>query len=202
MYQSALNRSRNDKFSLIIELPLKLKELYDATLKEENKIDSLQFSIFGSPVPEIKIPSVDIPYGGQVYKTSSTSRPVYNDLNIKFLVDNGYKNYWILWKWLDLFNDHKKGGTTLTEVLGTSKYSNDIPILESPMKDFVSKFWIFGLDEFNNKIISFSYTNAFPTSLGQLNFNNQNSDEITCEVSFSFNQLHVNLLKNINESTC
>lgn len=202
MYQTALNRSRNDKFTLVVEIPPKLKKSYDPILKGENKIDSLQFSIIGSPVPEVKIPAIDVSYGGQFYKASSISRPIYSDLNIKFLVDSGYKNYWILWKWLDLFNDFKKGGTSLTEAINIPVLKDEIPILDSPMTEFVSKFWIFGLDEYNNKIISFSYTGAFPTSLGELSFNNQNADEIFCNVSFAFNQLHVNLLKNVNESTC
>ena len=202
MNQVTLNRSRNDKFIIIIDLPKKLKETYDDVLQIDNRPNSLQFSIYGSPVPDIKIPALDIPYGGQVYKTSSTSRPAYNDLNIKFLVDNGYQNYWMLWKWLNLFNDYKKGNTELTENINVPLLKDEVPILRSPMNDFTSKFSIYGIDEYNNKIISFSYNYAFPVSLSEINFSNQEANEITCNVSFAFNQLEIELLKNVNESNC
>jgi hypothetical protein len=202
MYQVALNRSRTDKFIIVLDVPKAIREKNDNFFSEENKIDSFQFSVFGSPVPDIKIPAMEIPYGGQVYKASSISRPAYNDLNIKFLIDNGYKNYWLLWKWLNLFNDFKKGGTELTEVMNVPIINDEKLILKNPMSDFTSKFSIFGMDEYNNKIISFNYTDAFPISLSEINYNNQDPSEITCNVSFAFNQLHVKLLKDINITDC
>ena len=202
MYQTALNRSRNDKFIIVIDLPKKLKTKYDNVLNKNENADSLQFSIFGSPVPEIKVPAMDLPYGGQVYKASSVSRPVYNDLNIKFLVDNGYQNYWVLWNWLNLFNDSTTGDTELSQAIHVPLLKDEHIYLKSPMREFTSNFHIFGMDEYNNKIISFRYRDAFPVSLSEINFNNQDSNEITCNVSFAFNQLEVNLLQNINQSAC
>jgi hypothetical protein len=202
MYQSALNRSRSDKFILVVDIPKMLKDTYDRVLQSENRADSIQFTIFGSPVPDIKIPAIEIPYGGQVYKSSSLSRPSYNDLNIKFLVDNGYKNYWVLWKWLNLFNDFKQSKTKLTESINVPVLNDEPIYLKNPMVDFTSKISIFGIDEYNNKIISFSYTNAFPISLGEISFDNQTANEIVCNVSFAFNQLHVDLLKNVNDNLC
>jgi hypothetical protein len=202
MYQSALNRSRSDKFIIVLDVPKKIRESNQNIFTNENKIDTLQFSVFGSPVPDIKIPSIEIPYSGQVYKASSVSRPAYNDLNIKFLIDNGYKNYWILWKWLNLFNDFKQGGTDITEVLNVPILKDENVNLKNPLFDYKSKFSIFGIDEYNNKIISFTYTDAFPISLSEINYNNQDPSEITCNVSFAFNQLHVKLLKDTNQGDC
>jgi hypothetical protein len=202
MNQTSLNRSRNDKFIIVIDLPKKLKQKYDGVLKSDKNPNTIQFSIFGSPVPDIKIPAIDLPYGGQVYKASSASRPAYNDLNIKFLVDNGYQNYWILWNWLNLFNDFKTGASSLTENIRVPILKDELPYIKSPMSDFTSNFYIMAMDEYNNKIISFTYTNAFPVSLSELNFNTQDPSEISCNVSFAFNHLEVNLLKNVNEVNC
>jgi hypothetical protein len=70
------------------------------------------------------------------------------------------------------------------------------------MTDFTSRFSIFGLDEYNNKIISFNYTDVFPTSLSEINFSNREGDEITCNATFSFNQLHIDMLIDSNSRNC
>ena len=201
MYQSALNRARSDKFILVLNLPQILKQQYDSTLNENFKVDTVQFSIYGSPVPQVSVPPIDVAFGSQVYKASSLSRPAYDPLNVKFLIDNGYKNYYTIWKWLNLFNDAKKSGTILTNSIDGNFSKND-PVLVNPMSKFTSNFTIYGLDEFNNKIISFEYSHAFPTNLSEINFSNQDPSEITSSVSFVFNQLNVELIKNVDQINC
>ena len=202
MFQSILNKARNDKFILILDIPKALKNKFDFISHNNFKADTVQFSIYGSPVPSINVPAINVPFGGQVYKASSASRPEYNPLSIKFLVDNGYNNYWVLWNWLNLFNDSKKSYTELTKTIDIYTNQNEDPSLINPMKDFTTNLYIFGLDEYNNKIISFKYTGAFPTTLSELNFSNQDPSEINCNVSFVFNQLEVELIKNVNDSDC
>jgi hypothetical protein len=202
MNQTILNRSRNDKFIMILDLPKAMKKKYDKILKENFKVDTIQLSIFGSPVPEVTVPDISLPFGGQVHKISSNSRPAYNPLTVKFLIDNGYKNYWILWNWINLFNDSKTSSSLMGNVNGEVSNYNLVPKIINPISEYVSRFSIFSMDEFNNKIISFTYNNAFPTNLSEINFSNQDSSEITCTVTFSFNQLNVELVKNVNESTC
>jgi hypothetical protein len=202
MNQTVLNRSRNDKFIMVLDLPLAMKSINDSILGTNFSINPLQFSIYGSPVPQITVPDINLPFGGQVHKISSNSRPAYNPLTIKFLVDNGYKNYWILWNWLNLFNDSKSSTSNITEAYNTPIYDNKLPVLKNAVNKYTSQFSIFSLDEFNNKIVSFTYTNAFPTALGEINFSNQDPSEINCTVTFAFNQLNVDLLKNVDQVTC
>lgn len=200
MLQPALNRSRNDKFVLVLDLPIAMKKLYDSTTEKFYTVEPLQLSIYGSPVPQVSIPAISVPFGGQVHKVSSMSRPEYNPLTIRFLVDNGYKNYWTIWKWMNLFNDAKTSSSEITK--GTDLLSTNIkdPIIQNKVREYVSSFSIYGLDEYNNKIIAFEYNNAFPTNLGEINFSNQDPSEINCSVTFAFNQLTVNLVKNIDDS--
>jgi hypothetical protein len=200
MLQPALNRSRNDKFVLLLDLPIAMKKQYNNTIDKYFSIDPLQLSIYGSPVPQVSIPAISVPFGGQIHKVSSMSRPEYNPLSIKFLVDNGYKNYWIIWNWMNLFNDAKTSSSEITKGVDLLNKSKD-PVINNPVKEYISSFSIFGLDEYNNKIISFQYSNAFPTSLGEINFSNQDPSEINCSVTFAFNQLNVNLLKNVDDSS-
>jgi hypothetical protein len=196
MLQTPLNRSRSDKFILILDIPLALKKIYNKTVGDNFKIDPLQLSIIGSPVPSINVPAIDVPFGGQFYKTSSFSRPAYDPLQIKFLIDNGYKNYWAIWNWLNLLNNYKTSKSTAHNVV-----ENDERLI-NPMSHYTSNFKIYGIDEYNNKIISFSYSDAFPTSLSEINFNSQDPSEINSNVSFVFNQLEVELLKDVNQASC
>ena len=129
----------------------------------------------------------------QVYKASSLSRPAYQPLNVKFFIDNGYKNYWVIWKWLNLFNDAK---TSKSEVHMEYMNNNKNAKLENPMQELVSTFSIFALDEYNNKIVQFKYKHVFPVSLSEINFSHQDPSEISCTASFAFNQMNVELLKN------
>jgi hypothetical protein len=201
MNQAILNKSRNDKFLLVLDIPIELKKRFDAVLGKKYNADTIQFTTFGSPVPAVSVPSIDVPYDGQVYKASSLSRPSYQPLNIRFFVDNGYQNYWLIWQWLNMFNNAKES----TSLIGVEEVprGNRIDVnLGISMKDLVSIFSIYALDEYNNKIVSFTYNHAFPVSLGEINYSHQDPSEITSVVGFAFNQLEVKLLKNVNEATC
>jgi hypothetical protein len=188
---------------MVLDLPKALKSKYDSVIDSNFNIDSVQFSIYGAPVPSINVPAIDVPFGGQVYKASSMSRPAYDPLSVKFLIDNGYKNYWILWNWINLFNDAKDSTTDITTINPINvPTSTTINKMSYPMSDYTSKFTIYGLDEFNNRIISFEYTNAFPTGLSEIGFSNQDPAEINSTITFVFNQMHVNLIKDVNQMTC
>ena len=197
MYQTPLNRSRSDKFQLILDLPLALKRLYNTETGDNYKVDPIQFSVYGSPVPSINVPAIDVPFGGQVYKTSSFSRPAYEPLQIKFLIDNGYKNYWTLWNWLNILNDYKKSTSNAVTLVDENSRN-----FTNPMHEYTSKFTIFGLDEFNKQIISFEYTHALPTSLSEISYSSQEPNEINSTVTFVFGQLNVNLVKDVDQVNC
>jgi hypothetical protein len=196
MIQTPLNKSRSDKFIMILDLPVVLKKKLNPATDENFKIDPLQLSIYGSPVPQITIPAIDMGFGGQVYKTSSFSRPAYEPLNIRFIIDNGYKNYWTIWSWMNLLNDFKTSTST-----AHNKKLNELE-LKNPMHEYTSTFTIYGIDEYNNKIISFKYNHAFPTSLSEIAFSNQTPDEINSSATFVFNQLEVKLERDVNKVNC
>jgi hypothetical protein len=199
MNQTVLNRSRNDKFVLVLDLPRVMKDSVDGVLQSSYSANQIQFTIFGSPVPKISVPEIDVPFGGQHIKVSSMSRPSFPSLDVKFLVDNGYQNYWTLWKWMNLFNDSRNSTSSLNTAVNTYKE----PIrLTNPLDRYSSNFTLFALDEFDKRIISFEYTGVFITGLSEINYSYQDPAEITCNASFVYNQLNVNLLKNVNASTC
>jgi hypothetical protein len=191
MKQPLLNQSRNDKFNLILDIPQALKDLTDPVLLSNNQADIVQFTAFGSPVPKIEVKSVDLKFGGQSFQTSSYSRPPWPPLNLKLLIDNRYHNYWILWKWLNLFNDSVNSTSSSTTVVALKE---EEPFMKNPLTKYCSNFTLIALDEYNNKNISFTYRDAFITGLSEINYSHQEDTSITVNATFVYNQLYVDLI--------
>ena len=101
--QSVLNVPSKDKFLLVLNLPSILKQ--QAQTNSTISLEPLEIKVYGSVVPTIQVPSNEVRFGGQSHHVSSYSRPAYDPLNVNFVIDNGFKNYWLLWKWLALLND-------------------------------------------------------------------------------------------------
>jgi hypothetical protein len=197
MNQTLLNRSRLDKFTLLMDLPFVMKGQVDNTLQLMYKPDVIQFTVFGSPVPKIEIPSIKLPFGGQHMHVTSGGRSDYGPLTLRFLLDNSYQGYWILWKWLNLFNDYQNSDSDINHV--TSLPQDPKIVMNNPFSNYVTTFELNALDEYNNKIINFKYNGCFITSLSEISFSHQDESLITCSASFAYNQLHVNLITDQNK---
>lgn len=185
--QSVLNKARSDKFLMILNLPEALRQLKSRE-RSNSKVDfdSLQFTIKGSPVPDIIIESVGLKYSGQELKISSHSRKPYDNIFVDFKVDNLFRNWWTIYSWLDLLNDEE-----------LSFYNrNDIAPHESweAMKDYTATFTVFGLDEYNNRVIEFTYEGAFPVSVTSPKYDDTTEDEIKSKFEFSFTFFKAKLL--------
>jgi hypothetical protein len=87
-----------------------MKQMTDNVMQENYKPDKIEFTVFGSPVPKIEVKSIDLPFSGQHMNITSGARTDYGPLNLKFLLDSGYQNYWTLWNWL---NNGEEGWITL-----------------------------------------------------------------------------------------
>jgi len=189
--QALLNKARLDKFILSLTVPEALKSTVS---KVERAVrhhstprampDMLQFSIYGVVVPSVTVLSNALPYTGQELKVTSHARSSYEDVTVNFTVDNQFNNYWYIWRWLDVLNDNKVGGYD----------ARNETLPRRLLEDYQTNFTIFGLNEYNKNTIEFTYTKAFPISLGEMMFNYRTTDEVECSLTFSFSQLHVNLL--------
>ena len=213
--QSILNKSRLDKFLLVLQVPEALKSTAVETGRQTDQKshltvlpDKLQYSIYGAVVPAVSIPSIDVPKYGQSLKISSHNRPAYDDVTVNFTVDNQFSNYWYIWRWLEILNDSKYSEYDYWRV-GTSKRPAPVESLYGEtivppddlgrpgpeyMIDYQTDFTIFGLNEYDARVVEFSYTNAFPVGLGEIGYNYRKSEEMESSITFSFSQLHVKLL--------
>lgn len=186
--QSVLNRTGKDKFLLVLNLPQILKN--QAAADELLKLDPLQFSIFGTVVPQIQVPANEVRFGGQSYNISSYTRPNYPPLPVNFVVDNKFRNYWILWKWLSILNTptgSAYGGTN------SKQESFKERLLQGNLTEYQTNFSVLGLNEYNQKTIEFIYYNAFITSLGSINYSYRDPEILESSAEFQFSQLDVKI---------
>tara|TARA_R100000808_G_C2153679_1_gene164156 strand:- start:5924 stop:6508 length:585 start_codon:yes stop_codon:yes gene_type:complete len=185
--QAVLNKSRADKFLLVFDLPTILKGIDRPWVGDQSNTtiisDSVQFSIFGSAVPEITVPAVETRYAGSTLYVSSHSKNSYPPVTVDFNIDNQYRNYWVMYTWLNLLHSQYEGRYNereLTSIEGFEEYQTDLTI--------------FGKDEFNNSRIKFTYTKAFPTTLEAITYNYQTPDEIQSGFTFVYSQLHTEII--------
>jgi hypothetical protein len=183
--QSSLNKSHSDKFKLVFQLPNSLKKLNKRSERSNVNViqDSLQFSIYGTVVPTITVPALEIRYSGSTLYNSTHSKNPYPPVTVNFTIDNMYNNYWVIYKWLDLLHNEYSG-----------TFDKDNIIQDDKFKDYQTDLTIYGLDEYNNERIKFTYTKAFPTDLGGINYNYRESGEIESSFTFVYSQLHTKLL--------
>tara|TARA_R110000744_G_scaffold359665_3_gene466995 strand:+ start:3200 stop:3808 length:609 start_codon:yes stop_codon:yes gene_type:complete len=196
--QSVLNKSRLDKFLLSLTVPEGLKT-YTSRVQRATGVssyskvipNSLQYSVEGTVVPAINVPAIDQPYDRQVMKVSTHSRPAYEDVTVSFKIDNQFNNYWYIYSWLNMISDAKHGAFNYRDELREkhgSKREKDY------LADYATDFSLIGMNEYNKEIIKFTYTKAFPVSLGGISYNYQTQGEIQSSITFTFTQMLVELV--------
>tara|TARA_R100000951_G_C2544478_1_gene150426 strand:- start:37 stop:621 length:585 start_codon:yes stop_codon:yes gene_type:complete len=185
--QSILNKSRLDKFLLVFSIPPALREVNvrENTARNSTNVieDKLQLSVYGAVVPELTVPSIQIPYAGSNLYQSAHAREPYPPVTVNFTADNEFNNYWVIYKWLNLMHDQKTGVYDETDLDPNNEFNN-----------YQTDMTLYGLDEYENKRIEFTYTKAFPVTLGNLEYNYRTSDEIESSFTFVYSQLHTKLL--------
>jgi hypothetical protein len=50
---------------------------------------------------------------------------------------------------------------------------------------------VFGLDEYNKRVVEFKYTDAFPTALGGINYSYRDGDELESNFTLNYSQLQI-----------
>lgn len=186
--QSILNKARQDKFLLVFDLPPIMKQISRKFERDDDTVipDSVQFSIFGTMVPEITVKGVETRYAGSTLYITSHSKDSYPPVNIKFNVDSQYNNYYTMYSWLNLLHDQETG---LYNAQGLTPE-------DANFNDYQTDLTIYGLDEYGKKKISFTYTKAFPTTVDGITYDQQGSEgvEIISGFTFLYSQMHVHIL--------
>lgn len=198
--QSPLNKTFQDKYYFIFNLPEALKNLnnrYNEINKQAGiSKDTIKFSIISADIPDITVKAQDLKYGSHTYPISSHVRDPYSPLSIEFKIDNQYANYSTLYEWLNFILNEKEGYFDAEGLSPNKKYS----------KAYNTTISVVSMDEYNEPLIQWIFTNAFISNLSGIQLNYQNNDEMTCKAQFVFSQLHtinkiVDGIKNITPNT-
>jgi hypothetical protein len=191
--QAVLNKSRADKFTLIINIPPILKNINSDKIKSNKllNLDAMQYSLYNCPVPRVSSPRIDVPYGGQTAHVASYTRENYSTLNVQYTINNEYSNYWFLWQWMKAIHHPLQGLYVAPEMGGVDDRDNKY--------QYVCDFHLFARDEYHTPKVRFDYTDCFIVSLGEIKYDQQNSSEITGTFEFSFNQFDTVLLDTDDE---
>lgn len=188
--QAPFNKSRIDKFTMVLNLPPALKLINDKfnTNNRTINLDALQFSVFGVVVPDITVPAIETRYSGSTTYISSHNRSSFPASTVNFTIDNQFANYWVIYQWLNVMRDEKEGSAG--EILNARNLAKAGAVLS----EYSSIFTLYAKDEFNNNIVKFDYFNAFPTKLGSINWNYQDSKEIQSSFDFVFSNITCTLI--------
>jgi len=194
--QSVLNKQRLDKFRMVFTLPPILRDLntksWDAITEELINRDSMQSSLHSATIPDVSVPSKAISTMGQTIKVTSQTREAYAPVSCKYVIDSRFRNYWVLWKWLDVLNKARKSGVD-DQLANPNSYLDSVGQIpkHDGYWDYQTIISIFPLDEYNKEMCEFKFFNAFPTKLSGMNFEFQDSTQAEGNFDFEFGQMEV-----------
>ena len=185
--KSDLNTAKKNKFILVIDLPICFDKLADdgsGRKCKHFKTRKLQMNVFGNIVPSVEVPKIDVPHAGQVMKVSSHARPTYPPVTVNFTVDSYYENYYVIYKWMDILNNQLEGGFDSNNEIGA----------RGKLGNYSATFSLYGLGAYNHPEVRWDFLGCFPTSLGAINFNKRDPEELESEFTFDFTFLKMSLL--------
>ena len=182
--QSYLNKARTDKFRIVVPLPPILRNKDTRIIRSNDFVDkdSINFSIFAINIPSIAVEPVDLKFGGQTPRISSLARAPFDPVDVKFVIDNMYANYWLLYTWLNLIHNEETGHMIKSK--GASQ----------PIDQYVTDIKVSGIDEYNNNVIEYTFTRCVPQQLGGINYNYQETNEIESSFQFRFHQMKIKIV--------
>lgn len=180
--KSPLNKTFKDKFYFTFNLPDALKDLSNEYNQITNSIgvgkSSIDFSLISASIPGRTHRAEDAQYAGAHLNVSTHTKDNYDPVSITFRIDSQFANYYTIYSWMDLLWDEKEG------------YYNAKKIAKgSSIDDYQTKMSIISLDEYNNPVMHWIFTHAFPTSLSTIDYNYQQTDELECTATFVFSQM-------------
>ncbi len=73
-------------------------------------------------------------------------------------------------------------------------YDVDDLSIDERFASYQTDMTLYGLDEYDNKRIEFTYTKAFPINVGAMNYNYRDSSEIESSMTFVYSQIHSKLI--------
>ena len=142
--------------------------------------DTIDFSLIGVNIPAIITKSENVPYAGSSIHISSHVRSPYDPVTIKFKIDNSFANYLTIYEWLNFIYNGRVG------YFDANNISADHSIAS-----YQTNISVTALDNYQNPLVQWIFTHAYPSNLSTIDYNYQSSDELDCSATFEFAQMFV-----------
>lgn len=185
VFQSPLNKTLEDKFLFVMNVPECMKNVQSKYIKELSTAgigrNAISWSLTNVTIPKESIKAESLPYSGGHHYVSSHTKTPYDPLKIEFKIDNKYANYFTIYEWMN-FIYHEKEGYYDADNIAKGKYGSQA---------YSTSLAIVGTDEYDKPVIQWSFTHAFPTELPSIKLDYQNTGEITCSCEFVFSQMYI-----------
>lgn len=117
--------------------------------------------------------------GGTLHYSTHTKSP-YDPFKITFKVDSNYLNYFTIYEWINFIYGESEG-----------HFDEENLTNEETFKSYAIPVSIVGLDEFNEPVMQWIFTYAFPTDLSSISLDYTSTDEIEFTATFVFSQMRV-----------
>ena len=186
--QSKLNKARINKFILLFNLPEALKrvdKVYGIARHTMNQ-EAVQFSVKAVEAPETTVKAISQRFGSGNLYVSSHSKDPYDQLVIKFDVDNMFANWGTINEWLNFLHDEEEAVPDAAGILPKDK--------KHGVFRYDTNMMLIALDEYNKALVQFTYTMAFPTKITNISWNYTQTDRIEASATFAFSQIHTKYL--------
>jgi len=164
-----LNLSDSQSFILLFPM-LPPNILSESSLTTTFNINNPFFlQIFDTVLPSMNFSIDDTPH--MMKHREIVGRITYDTWNTSFLVDEQWLNYKIMFNWLQFIDSNISTQTRHSK----NEYKIDATLeILNTQKD---------------KVISFNFVNLSPTILGEVAFTYQESNYLTCNVSFEYDYI-------------
>ena len=183
--QSPLNKTIEDKFIFVMNLPECLKNAQSKYIKALSDAgigkNAISWTLTNVTIPRESIKAESIAYAGGHHYVSSHVKTPYDPLRIEFKIDNKYANYFTIYEWMNLIY-HENEGRFDAENLAGGKIGSQV---------YATSMSVVGTDEYDKPVIQWSFTNAFPTEIPSIKLDYQGTGEITCSCEFVFSQMFI-----------
>ena len=183
--QSPLNKTIEDKFIFVMNLPECLKNAQSKYIKALSDAgigkNAISWTLTNVTIPRESIKAESIAYAGGHHYVSSHVKSPYDPLRIEFKIDNKYANYFTIYEWMNLIY-HENEGRFDAENLAGGKIGSQV---------YATSMAVVGTDEYDKPVIQWSFTNAFPTEIPSIKLDYQGTGEITCSCEFVFSQMFI-----------
>ena len=111
--QSPLNKTIEDKFIFVMNLPECLKNAQSKYIKALSDAgigkNAISWTLTNVTIPRESIKAESIAYAGGHHYVSSHVKTPYDPLRIEFKIDNKYANYFTIYEWMNLIYHENEG---------------------------------------------------------------------------------------------